>query len=562
MMGKPRTFCLAAVVLLTLAAFTVRAVSLEVQSLWRDEVDAMRFATAPLEEVLSNFTRHGWNGPLYFLLLRGWIGLTGTRMVALRFFSLLFGVLCVPLVYVLGRRLFDRPTGLIAALLVTASPYLTWYSQEVKMYTLVPALVLLAIYALRRAVEGSGWYWWAVQIIATTLAFFSHILAAILIPMQVLITFAWWPQARKRWIGALISLACLTLPYLPLAAWQAPLLFDDCVVNLSRQPLDRAVQAVLDSWQAGNLLLLRTRVTGFGRFTLGQMVQILLDYWSIGQFGTFGWGWPWGTVLMSVLGVWGVLSSLAALLRRERLEVRKTLALVIWLALPPLAVWFVSQWQPLFTDRYLIWSALAFYLLIAAGLAALYRLGDGGRWAGPLLLGVVLGFNGLNQWQQATTDGKADYRGAAAYLAAHYLAPDEKTLTTRSAPSPVVCEDCVFETYLPLVMCRHQPREGLIVFQIPYARYTFDYYFPHEAYPWADGLYTNHRYPDGSYVMSEANAALAMQKMTADHDVIWLFATETAMWDERGLVKAWLDANMHMTDEVHFKWVDVYRYEK
>ena len=180
MIEKSCAFSLAAVVFLTLAAFTVRAVSLEAQSLWRDEVDAMRFATAPLEEVLSNFTRHGWNGPLYFLLLRGWIGPTGTSMVALRFFSLLFGVLCVPLVYALGRRLFDRPTSLVAALLVTASPYLTWYSQEVKMYTLVPALVLLAIYALRRAVEGGGWYWWAVQIVATTLAVYSHILAAIL----------------------------------------------------------------------------------------------------------------------------------------------------------------------------------------------------------------------------------------------------------------------------------------------------------------------------------------------------------------------------------------------
>jgi mannosyltransferase len=153
-MGRSRSLYLVAILFLTLAAFAVRAVSLEAQSLWRDEVDAMRFAMAPLDEVLSKFARNGWNGPLYFLLLRGWIGLTGTSEYAMRFFSLFFGVLCVPLIYVLGRRLFDRRTGLIAALLVTASPYLTWYGQEVKMYTLVPALALLAIYALRRATEG------------------------------------------------------------------------------------------------------------------------------------------------------------------------------------------------------------------------------------------------------------------------------------------------------------------------------------------------------------------------------------------------------------------------
>ena len=63
-------------------------------------------------------------------------------------------------------------------------------------------------------------------------------------------------------------------------------------------------------------------------------------------------------------------------------------------------------------------------------------------------------------------------------------------------------------------------------------------------------------------MMSEDSAALSMQAMTADHDVVWLFATETWMWDERGLVKAWLDDNMRLVDQARFRWVDVYRYER
>jgi hypothetical protein len=104
--------------------------------------------------------------------------------------------------------------------------------------------------------------------------------------------------------------------------------------------------------------------------------------------------------------------------------------------------------------------------------------------------------------------------------------------------------------------------EPLIVFQIPYARYSFDYYFPHEDYEWADGLYTNHRYTDDSYMMTEENAGLAMQRLTAERDVVWLFATEMWLWDDRGLVKAWLDANMRLVDEKEFQWVAVYRYER
>jgi len=232
-MKKTRSASLVAIGLAALAAFAVRAASLDTQSLWRDEVDALRFATVRWADLLASFTRPGWNGPLYYVFLRGWVALTGTSEYALRFFSLAFGVLCVPLAYALGCRLFDRRTGLLAAILIAASPYLAWYGQEVKMYTLLAALALTAIYGLRRAVEGAGWRWWALPVVATSLAFYSHILAALLIPVQVLLYLAWWPQARRQWRGALVSLACLTLPYLPLVLWQAPLVLQ------SRDPAQR-----------------------------------------------------------------------------------------------------------------------------------------------------------------------------------------------------------------------------------------------------------------------------------------------------------------------------------
>lgn len=564
---RSRSFCLAAVVSLVLIAFGVRAISLDTQSLWRDEVDAMLFATAPLEKVLSDFARPGWNGPLYFLMLRCWIALTGTSEYAMRFLSLIFGVLSVPLTYVLGRRLFGSQTGLFAALLVSVSPYLTWYSQEVKMYTLVPFLALLAIYALRRAlssskgraVEGDGWHWWAVQVVATSLAFYAHILAALLIPVQVLIYFTWWPQARRRWLGALVSLASLTLPYLPLAGWQMALLFQDGAGQIFQSP-DQIVPTLLASWRRGNFLLLRSRATGFGNFTLGEMVLILLTGWSSGYFGSFALAWPEGAVLMSGLAVWGGLSLF--LLARGRGEaLRKRVSLLCWFVVPVLAVWYISLWQPLFTDRYLIWSSSAFYLLVAVGLAALWRLGGWGQWVALLLAVLTLAFNGANQWLQATAPGKADYRGAVGYVAERYIIPDAEE---QAVSSPVICEGCAYTIHLPVVVSGSGGLGELIIFQIPHAKYSFSYYFPYEGYPWADGLYTNHLYPDGSYMISEEQAAEEMVRMTAGYNVVWLIATEMEMWDERGLVKSWLDANLRLTDETEgeYLWVDVYRYEK
>jgi len=554
-MSNSRFHCVAVIGLLTLIAFAVRAAPLDAQSLWRDEVDALCYAfefphqvvqtLAPeaagslntpcacpplfltgsssesvprrLAQTLEGMVRH--NGPLYFFLLRGWVTIAGVSAYGMRFFSLISGVLCVPLVYVLGCRLFDRLTGFLAALLATASPYLTWYGQEAKMYTLVLALALLAIYGLRRASEGGGRRWWAVQIVASSLAFYSHVLTALLIPVQALLYLAWRPRSRRQWVDALVSLGCLTLPYLPLVVWQAP-------------------------------LLLQARETGFYSYTLGEMAEILLDGWTLGVTGR---GWPWGAVLMGGLAVWGILS--ARILSLPRGEVRERLALVCWLTTPLLAVWLVSLRQPLFTDRYLIWTAPAFYLLVASGLASLWRLARWGRWTVGLVVSVLLVLNGVNLWQQSTVPIKSDFRAAAAYIAGYrYHHEPEGPVARRGS-----AEEYRFRSYLPLV-AKGDGFNDLIIFQIPYGRYTFDYYFPEDEYPWAEGLYTNHRDSGGDYLMSEQDAAHRMQGMTTGYSTIWLVATEATMWDERGLVQSWLEVNGERVDEAHFMRVDVYRY--
>ena len=507
----------------TLAAFAVRTASLDAQSLWRDEVDALRFAAAPLPEILANFTRHGWNGPLYFLLLRGWVTATGSSEYAMRYFSLVFGVLCVPLIYVLGRRLFGRTEGLLASILVAASPYMVWYSQEVKMYTVLPMLAILAVYGLYRAVGEGGWHWWAVPVVAISLSVYCHIMAVLLIPVHVLLYFIWWPQSRDRWRGALVSLACLTLPYLPLAAWQAPLLF-------------------------------QVRETGFPPYTLGKMVEISLNGWTS---GIVGWGRVWGTVLMGVMAAWGMWPPSGHHARDA--GNRGRVAMAAWLVTPLVLVWLVSLWQPLFTDRYLVWTTPAFYLLVATAMAFFWRNRGWRRWPAILLTGAVLAVDGGNLYLQATLPIKSDFRAAAAYVG------DRRAFRTRSESAigvPPPDYPANSHTYLPLVVADRLQFDELIIFQIPYARYAFDYYFSAETYGWADGLYTNHLASDGSYVVTQAEVARKMRETTAGHKRVWLVSTEMTMWDGRGLVQGWLEANMQREDEGHFALVDVYQYVK
>ncbi|HJW84855.1 MAG TPA: hypothetical protein VJ754_11165, partial [Anaerolineae bacterium] len=161
-----------------LFAFAIRLGSIDFQSLWRDEVDAIRFGrdlTAQIDAALAGggvggvlgklrdtLTRPGFNGPLYFLALEQWSRLIGDTGFALRFFSTCFGVLAIPLTTILARRLLPTATAgfgtrintdergrgvlsvrvrigsgsrlpLLAAWLMAISPYFVWYAQEAKM---------------------------------------------------------------------------------------------------------------------------------------------------------------------------------------------------------------------------------------------------------------------------------------------------------------------------------------------------------------------------------------------------------------------------------------------
>lgn len=464
---------LALLSLLVLLAFGLRAWHLDFQSLWRDEADALRFSQVPLTELLAYLTRPGWNGPLYYLLLRGWLTLVGDSEFAARFSSLIFGVLAVPLTWAVGRRMIGRMTGAAGAALVALSPYLIWYSQELKMYALVLMLGLFSIYLYRRALDEGRWQWWFGHVVTTSLMMYTHILAVLILLPQALWFVMGWRRYRSRWLGWLVAMAALTLPYLPLAVWQVPTLLSD--------------------FQTGHLF-----------YSLDDMVRILFLAFSRGV------ALPWEPVSMGVF----LLLLLGGLTLPNPGDYRGMLALALWLTVPLLAVFLISLGMPIFTDRYLIYVAPAYALLLARGLVAL-----GGRWrlAQILIAALLLFFLAQGWWVQVNRSIKSDFRSAAR-----------------------------------LVAEGHQPGD-LLIFQIPYGRYTFEYYY---GWPFrsADGLYTNHG-------MSETEADLQMRAITAGRQRVWLIGTEMEMWDQRHLVLQWLQSHGQQTHEIGFARVTVWRFE-
>jgi hypothetical protein len=110
---------------------------------WIDEGIAVGIASHDLADIPRVLSQDG-NPPLYYLLLHGWMQVFGTTEAATRALSLVFALLAVPVSFWAGAALFDRRAGALAAAGAAGSPFLTYYAQETRMYSLVVLLSILA----------------------------------------------------------------------------------------------------------------------------------------------------------------------------------------------------------------------------------------------------------------------------------------------------------------------------------------------------------------------------------------------------------------------------------
>ncbi len=536
---------LAPYALLFLACF-LRISSITFQSLWRDEVDAICFAQAPLirsavttaarfvpacppdiPSLLDSFSRPGWNGPLYFFMLRGWITIAGDSEFALRFPSLLAGVIGVALIVTAGTRLFNRTIGLIAGALLTFSAYHVWYSQEAKMYTLITLFALAAVYCLRRGVEDGRARFWIGVVTCTSLAMYAHILAVLLIPVEVILFVVWWSSSRKHITAGLIALAFLTVPYLPLALWQIPLAFNPAETGFPHYTLDQMLNVLGGAYALGILPLPSLTATDKARLA-GLCVTLavfgLLSYLPFLRRLLIR-GWSRIRFLLLRLGLLPWREQNREVIAGQTLEAKEqrssSLFLAAWLSIPIVAIYVISINRPVFTDRYLIWVMPAYYLLIALGL---YALSKWLHWAAIVPLIILLFVSASSIGVQATVPYKPDFRSAAQAVAPHF-----------------------------------QPDDA-IIFQIPHVRYTFDYYF-HQPHTSLDGPYTNYPGNPTGYRDSDETINQQLNLYFKDRRSVWLVASEVDLWDVRHLLQTWLDAHGTITFQADFTQVRVTRYE-
>ncbi len=373
---------------LTILAAALRLHQLSTKSLWIDEGASVSFAALPWRPFLETLWSYQGNMTLYYLLLRGWIHF-GDSEFAVRSLSVLFGVLAIPAIYLLGKRLFDRPTGLTAAALLSVHSFHIQWSQEARAYSLLTLLLVVSAYLLVCAMESkeerSTRYWIAFALTAA-LSFYAHIFAVfVLTAFALSIAF---PKPYRVPIRTVVMVA---------------LLFKHLT----------APMALFVLLQHGG-----SQLAWLHRPALSDIFEFLLLL--TGQGGVF-----LVVIYLSLSGVAWMYpargnkpdSDRGKEKEKERAKWGLRL-LLLWLILPPLLTLAASQVKPLFSPRYMVLCVPALVLLASAGVTRLHSLPAPRRWVGAASLVLLMTLSGWGSYEYFANFAaeNTDWRSAVNYI--------------------------------------------------------------------------------------------------------------------------------------------------
>lgn len=153
------------------------------KAFWYDEGVSVQIARLDWYNFARLLWRREGNMSLYYLLLRAWLHF-GHSEFFIRTLSVLPSAATIPVLYWLGRQLFDRRIALIAATILTFNAYDIRYAQEARSYSLFVFLSTLSsaffIEFLRQPSQRSR----IGHIVTSILAVYAHFYAGLLIITQ------------------------------------------------------------------------------------------------------------------------------------------------------------------------------------------------------------------------------------------------------------------------------------------------------------------------------------------------------------------------------------------
>ncbi|WP_088802342.1 MULTISPECIES: hypothetical protein [unclassified Streptomyces] len=305
-------------------------------SVWRDEAATWQVALRTPEEIWHMLGQVDVVHGFYYLLMHGLFALFGPGTTTLRLPSVLAMAVAAACAAVIGRRLAGTWAGLGGGLAFGLLPAVQFHLQEGRSYALVAAGAAVSTLLLVTVLAGRGGAMcWAAYGGTVLVCGLLNWLSLLILPAH-LATLVWTGAGRGMWLRWAAASATATAGVLPLIL-----------------------------------------------FSRGQSDQV-------------SWIPPLTWHMMISPAVLLAIGGLGALLDRPRAGRLSAAAVGLpLLAVPQLALIGLSLVQPLYLDRYILFSMLGLALLIGAGLGAAIRSAAprfpmASTWILPVVVAVAM----------------------------------------------------------------------------------------------------------------------------------------------------------------------------
>lgn len=375
-------------------AFVLSAASLYSQSIRLDESQSIWISTKTPASILR-FTAEDVHVPLFGLLLHFWMQVFGTDISMVRIMSLVLFLATLPPLYLLTKESSNQRTALLTTALFSLSPFVVWYSNEARMYTLFTFSACLSHLYYLRVIRSVGKNGKLGYFMATALGFYTHYFFLFLLSVQLLyvwwrflkvvasdpntVQMGWWRTARTHLSLPLTILGLVGAAALLFMPW---------------------VGYVISRGSASGTKPLIPAPTGYS---------------ILQTFALFLFGFQGVTVQSVIISLWPLVAIVlfAIFTQQKRVVTRNFDYFLVASFLPVAMVYAASFIRPIFLSRYLIFVVPSLFYLMAVVI-----LNHSRKIALVLSLAVmtVMGSFLIYQNVFAVTPLKENYYAAATYL--------------------------------------------------------------------------------------------------------------------------------------------------
>lgn len=181
--------------------------------LWFDEVFSVHAARHSWLELFRFAAADIIHPPLFYAILKLWIGAGGESLWWLRLLPLIFAVATIVPFYLLARELkLNAAATNYSLLLMAVSGFLIKYAQEVRMYSLLLFLSVTSIWLFVRFAKSNGSPITVPLAICNFLLVYTHYFGWLLIVAEGVLLLTWH---RKKLLTFVITAAALLASYVP-----------------------------------------------------------------------------------------------------------------------------------------------------------------------------------------------------------------------------------------------------------------------------------------------------------------------------------------------------------